>query len=55
MVSESCTGSTAALPTARFWEKTNSEEWNVQLISTVLLCINISNYVSNLKFTRLGM
>lgn len=55
MVSESWTGSTAALPTAGFWGKTNSEEWNVQLTSIVLLCINISYYVSNSEFTRLGM
>lgn len=46
---QSWTGSTAALPTAGFWAKKDSEERHVQLISTVLPCINISYYVSNLK------
>lgn len=54
-VSESWTGSTAALPTAGFCGKKDREEWHVQLISTVLPCINISYHVSNLKAFSLNL
>lgn len=49
MVSESWTGSTAALPIAGFGGKKESEEQHFKLIFTILPCVNISCYVSNLK------